>query len=462
MVSTWSAARSRGVAGRLWSALRMVGLAAALGLALSVVSLFPAGGAGASRVAYACGLVTAQTMLANGTPAIVYPIPPNTNVPADQPIGIFALQYVAGQQVTFAEDVSRAQGIPSLSSIPLRWTFGDGASSNTLSPNHAYAHAGTFNVHLQTYNSFTNTWDDIDSAQIQVIGAALPNPPIARATATATAVVANKDTITFDATGSRALVGTHLTYLWNFNDASTATGPHVTHQFGLTGSSFVVLIVTDDRGARSLATINIGVVSDPQQIPTASLSASTTSPQVGQQATFDASQSAPASEPAGDQLVKYAWDFGDGSPAQTTQTPKNSHAFQKPGSYTVAVQAIDQQGTPAQATLAVTVSAAASTGGGASGPNWLVWGGGLLVLLLLVVGGYFFVQSQREQALLERRRLAAQELRRARRVPTGGVRPGDPRWGDPRADNRGVSRGGAARQPTGARDPRRGPPSGGR
>jgi hypothetical protein len=127
----------------------------------------------------------------------------------------------------------------------------------------------------------------------------------------------------------------------------------------------------------------------------------------------------------------------------------------------VAVQAIDQQGTPAQATLALTVSAAASAGGG-TGPNWLAWGGGLLVLVLLAVGGYFFVQNQREQALLERRRLAALELRRARRVPQGGVRPGDPRWGDPRADSRGVSRGGAARQPTGARDPRRGPPSGGR
>jgi hypothetical protein len=296
----------------VWSSLRILALASALGLALSMVSLFSSGGAGSPGVAYACGLVTAQTMLANGTPAIVYPIPPNTNVPADQPIGVFALQYLAGQQVTFAEDVSRAQGIPSLSSIPLRWIFGDGASSNTLSPTHTYAHGGTFNVHLQTFNSFDNAWDDIDSAQIQVIAAMLPNPPIARATASATAVVANKDTITFDATGSRALVGAHLTYLWNFNDASTATGPHVTHQFGLTGSSFVVLIVTDDRGARSVATINIGVVTDPQQIPTASLTANINSPQVGQLVSFDASQSAPASEPAGDQLVKYAWDFGDG------------------------------------------------------------------------------------------------------------------------------------------------------
>ena len=82
-------------------------------------------------------------------------------------------------------------------------------------------------------------------------------------------------------------MGSHLTYLWNFNDASTATGPHVSHQFYLPGRGFVALLVTDDRGARSVATINIAVVSDPQNLPTASLSVGASSVRVGQPVTFD-------------------------------------------------------------------------------------------------------------------------------------------------------------------------------
>lgn len=447
--------------GRCWlAALLPLVLATAMGTSLGLLSRISPAGVWHPPAACACGLGNTPTMLADGRPALLYPV--TTNVPADQPIGIFALQYVSGQPIKFTEDTSRVQGAPPLNTLKLRWTFGDGQASTTdVSPSHVFARAGAFAVHLQIYDPSIPTWTDLDSAEIQVVAAAQPNPPIARATASATAVV-QTGTINFDASGSQALVGSHLSYLWNFNDATTATGPRATHAFNIAGKGFVALLVTDDRGVRSVATINIAVVSDPQQLPTASLNASPTSVKIGQRVDFDASGSQPAAQPSGDHFTEYDWDFGDGSPPQTTQEAAVSHSFQKAGTYTVAVQAVDQPGTPAQATIAITVGALsaqpvihASPG---TSPSWLLWTGLLVVLLIAGGGAFLLVRSQRRQAALEHQAQAAMELRRARRIPQAGTRPGDPRWGDPRAGGRTTTRNSAARQPAPQRNPYHGPP----
>jgi PKD repeat protein/uncharacterized protein YneF (UPF0154 family) len=477
MALVWNGSGGRGGTNRWMAAARTVVLAVALGIGLNVLTLVPVGSMNTLHIALACGLVNPYTIVANGSPSLAFPgsLNPNPAAPFVPPpaAGILAQQYDVGQPVKFVEDISRVPNPPNLSALQVHWTFGDGtAPSAEVSPTHTFAKPGTYFVHFQQYDSYVNPpWDDVDSTQIQVIATSPANPPVARITADKTAIVGN-DSITFDATSSHALVGSHLTYQWEFNDGSkTASGLRVTHQFTGSGSTFVALIVTDDRGARSVATINVGIVNNAQQIPTASLSASVTSASVGQAVGFDASQSQPASDPPGDQLTQYRWDFGDGTPTQTTQTPNASHVFQHPGNYTVTVQATDQQGTPAQATISLTISAAASSAG-SGGSNWLAIAGGAVALLVLAVGGFFFVRDQRRQALTERQQLAALELRRAHRVPQGGVRPGDPRWGDPRAGGRGASRtsgpgghgggaqSGAARQLGTPRDTRRGPPPG--
>jgi hypothetical protein len=46
------------------------------------------------------------------------------------------------------------------------------------------------------------------------------------------------------------------------------------------------------------------------------------------------------------------------------------------------------------------------------------------------------VRGQIKQARIERERAAMMQLRRAKRIPRTGVRPGDPRWGDPRSGAR--------------------------
>lgn len=399
-----------------------VALAACAAVALSLLVAF----AGTNHsVALACGLGNTPTMLANGAPAMLYPVTKNT--PIDQPIGLFALNYVAGQQVSFVEDLSRVSGAPAPNSFQWRWNFGDSTEYNTaISPKHTFAAAGTYNVRAQILDTSggASTWTDLDSAQITVIGAALANAPTAKVTASATAVPIG-GSITFDATGSRAADGGKLTYLWNFNDGSTDTGPRVTHTFAIQGQGIVALIVTDSRGARSVATSNLLVAPE--------LTASATSVQSGAAVSFDATQSAPPpgqGAPAG-----FTWNFGDGSAEVTTQDPSATHTFTQAGAHTVTVRAGTAANAQVLALTTVTVAAlpaAVAADQPRGGTNVALLVGIVIALLLAAGGGYFGIQAQRRRNALIRNRKAAMELARARAVnaskrgrrgPGGGAPP---------------------------------------
>src|SRR5262249_22212847 len=164
-----------------------------------------------------------------------------------------------------------------------------------------YATAGTYNVHAQILDSSSGSdvWTDLDSAQITVAAQPLANPPVAKVTASASAVNIN-GAITFDAAGSHAADGSLVTYLWNFNDGFTATGAHVTHQFVIQGQGIVALIVTDKRGARSVATSNVLVAP--------ALTTSASSMQPGDTVSFDASQYAPPPG-QGPTVSSFTWNF---------------------------------------------------------------------------------------------------------------------------------------------------------
>ena len=45
---------------------------------------------------------------------------------------------------------------------------------------HTFAAAGTFNVYTQIYDTSSNAWTDLDSAQLHVIGALPANAPTAK------------------------------------------------------------------------------------------------------------------------------------------------------------------------------------------------------------------------------------------------------------------------------------------
>jgi PKD repeat protein len=363
-------------------------------------------------VARACGLGDTQTMDANGAPALFYPV--TGNVPQNQPIGIFALDYVAHSPVNFDEDLSRMLGAPPAESLKWRWNFSDGSGwVPGVKPAHTFNAAGTYNVYSQIFDTSSNTWTDFDSAQIHVIAAHPSNPPTAKASSSATSIEIGAD-VTFDAAGSQSADGSPLTYLWNFNDGETSTQVKVTRKFGAPGRGFVALIVTDKRGAKAVATIDVVIV---PELPKAALSVNSTTASVGDTVTFDASQSTPPSNPPGDTLIRYQWDFGDGSQAPTTNTPETTHVYSAAGTYTAKVGAIEQSGAMSQATQKITI-VAAGAGSGASngGVNWLLLAVGIVALLGGSALGYMAWQGRRERIALVRQRTRAQEFIRAKRV----------------------------------------------
>lgn len=394
----------------------MMRLARTLALALTGATLLAivvavrAGTAGTLPAALACGLGKPQTMLANKVPALFYPSTQNNpkNV-----AGLFPLDYAVNTPIAFTEDLSRAPGSPSINTFTWRWSFGDGTGYfYEAQPTHTYTKPGDYDVISWVY--IDGSWadnDPFDSSQIHIAASIPSNPPVAKVNSSMP-ITALTQPVAFSADGSHASDGSQLKYTWNFNDSGEASGLSVNHPFIIPGSTFVALIVTDGRGAKSLATVNITIQS--QQPPTAALSASDLEIDAGGTINFDASQSAAPPGVAGDSLTKYVWSFGDGGAPQTTETATTAHRYAKAGSYAVTMTVFDKNQTQATAIVHVRVLGAAT-----GGISPLVIGGVLALLVALAVGIYLYWQ-QRRRAAMVRRYQEAQAMARARRAQQRG------------------------------------------
>lgn len=416
---------------RLLRLLRPLLLAVIAGLALAFYTALPLPGVqvlSSNNVAQACGLGATPTMLANNIPALLYPVTKDT--PATTPIGIFAQTFLVNKTVKFDEDFSAVVNAPPKSSLQWQWDFGDKSGfSYEMNPTHTYKAAGTYSVRVHIRTQSSDPWGpEFDSAQIKVVSSVLPNPPVAKIVANTT-MTAIQENVILDASGSHSQDGSKLTYFWNFNDATTATGPQVKHAFPQGGKTFVALIVTDGRGAQSVATYNIQI--QPYFGITAKLSASAESVAAGVSVSFDASQTPQPTDPPNNAITRFEWDFGDGSGTTSTQDPTTSHTYTTAGIYTVTVDAVDRQGVKAPAQIRIQVTGS-TTSSGTSDNRWPLLLLGAVALVLAVGAGIFYLlQEQRKQEALARQRQRAIELKRARRVqgPRGGggrpSRPGD-------------------------------------
>lgn len=392
------------------------GMAIALGLAL----WGPLGLRGPNTApAWACGLDSPQVMTANGQSAITQPNLPTS--PPNQPTGFFPGTYAVGQPITLTEDLSRLPQQIDINAYQWLWDFGDGQTSTSFRTSHSYAKPGTYTIRLALTdpNDSTNSDPNFDSASVTIVAQQFSNPPIAHITASDTFVRVGGE-LSYDASGSRSQVGGPLTYTWDFNDASPEVqGVQVTHTFGLARAwgTFVTLIVTDQRGAESVATVPVTVALD---LPSAVLSVNATSGHPGDTFTFAASASAPASVP-GDSIKRYQWDFDDGATAMTT-TATISHRFRQPGTYVVKVRAFDANGLPGTATVTLAITDPGLFGLGKQAP--IIVGSGV-VLVLLLLGGVA-VNFLRERREAQRRLALAAERRaraQARRAASGGAVP---------------------------------------
>lgn len=212
-----------------------------------------------------------------------------------------------------------------------RWVFGDGNEGSGSQTDHTYTAPGTYTVTLFVTDDRGATGQAETVCQIEA-----PNrPPVAVISGMSTGEAGVP--IAFNALGSFDPDDDSLIYTWNFGDSTPAeTGDMVIHTFADAGTYMVSLTADDGRGG--LDTAELIVTIDPSnEAPTAAFTVSGNQNRL-QTLTFDASAS---SDPEGNPLTAYEWDFGDGG---TTTGQIVTHVFNSVGDFTVILTVTDGKG----------------------------------------------------------------------------------------------------------------------
>jgi PKD repeat protein len=163
---------------------------------------------------------------------------------------------------------------------------------------------------------------------------------------------------TFDATATTDEGGQCLdlcSYAWNFDDGATASGRVVTHAFSVARSYSVALTVTDASGLEVALRQLVTPVAPAE--PKVTISVAPNPPVVNQLATFTA-VGTPASN---HQIVRYEWDFGDGS-TTATYGGNVTHTYGARGIYSATVRAVDDLGRAGSASIQLNLTTGVPTG----------------------------------------------------------------------------------------------------
>ena len=190
------------------------------------------------------------------------------------------------------------------------WKFGDGATSNALSPTHVYNNAGAYTVTL-IYATSSGCTDSIKVVNGIYVG----TKPIINFSATPRDACASVEVDFSDLT-----TGNPNQWLWYFGDGATSEVKNPTHNYGDTGYYSVTLIALNNGCADTLISPKYIHVKP----PIAKFTTLTNCNQPGHVVFQDASIGADS----------WKWDFGDG----TTSTIINPiHDYAVSGIYVVSL-----------------------------------------------------------------------------------------------------------------------------
>ena len=142
----------------------------------------------------------------------------------------------------------------------------------------------------------------------------------------------------------------NATFTWNLGDNTTmeTKGPaSVKHTYARGGIFTVTLTVTNVGGLSSAKTKEIEIIG---KQPTVDFSFSPAEPMVGEEVTFTAKVTDPATPPL--TPYTYAWNFGDGT-TSALENPK--HTYTAAGTYTVTLEVTNSRGETGRAQKTITV-----------------------------------------------------------------------------------------------------------
>ena len=211
----------------------------------------------------------------------------------------------------------------------IRWTFGNGTSSNLINPAHIYAQPGTYTVCLRIIKrtpngALTNCIAEVCRTII------VPQHCNVQATFTAVADSINRKKIYF--TNTTPLPVSSAAILWSFGDGTTSTIWNAVHEYLQPGRYYVCLRVQYGTCVSNKCD-SITVTANPPtcaQLSQYSFVRSVTNNNI---VSF--------SPNVIDNTVQYTWTFGNGTGSQNA-TP--THQFAAIGNYTVCLTAFRNNG----------------------------------------------------------------------------------------------------------------------
>lgn len=223
--------------------------------------------------------------------------------------------------------------------INYAWDFGDGETSVLQAPTHLFETAGSFTVSVTVTDANGDT--ATDSLTIEVGD---DNTPTVAATASPeSGLVPLPVDLRATVTGGNEPV----TFLWDFGDGSTTSElQNPSHTYTIAGSYNATVIVTDNDGDTGSDSVTIEVGSD--DIPSATASATPVSGIEPLTVSFTGNGI------GGNLPLTYSWNFGDGSPLSTTQSP--THVYETAGAYTATLIVTDDDGDGASDEVLIEVA----------------------------------------------------------------------------------------------------------
>ncbi|MCP4537265.1 MAG: PKD domain-containing protein [Chloroflexi bacterium] len=228
--------------------------------------------------------------------------------------------------VSFTDDSTAYDGVASW-----EWDFGDGSPlTTTQNPSHQYDQDGVYTVTLTVEDGDGSSDSEVKTSYITVTD----TDPTAEFHADVTSgiepllVSFTDDSTAYDGVSS---------WEWDFGDGSPLTTTQSpSHQYGQDGVYTVTLTVEDGDGS-SDSEVRTSYVTVNDSNPTAEFHADVTSGIEPLTVSFTDDST------AYDGVSSWEWDFGDGSPLTTTQSP--SHQYDQDGVYTITLTVEDGDGS---------------------------------------------------------------------------------------------------------------------
>jgi PKD repeat protein len=202
------------------------------------------------------------------------------------------------------------------------WDFGDGSTSTSSSPEHAFASVGTFDVSLTVSGpggANTKVANDLITVREPA--------PVAAFSATPTS---GRAPLAVSFTDQSMLNVT--SWRWDFGDGSTASVRNPQHAYADPGQYTVALAVTSAGGTSKLVRSNLVSVTWPP--PEAAFTAGPTDGPAPLAVTF--------TDQSKGTISSWSWSFGDGA-GSSAQHPV--HVYSLPGSYKVTLKVTGPGGT---------------------------------------------------------------------------------------------------------------------